>query len=151
MRRLIWSTWQGRGSSSWESTSRRRGGRPRLRGRQWGSPSPSPIPRTLRPERREAHHFGAARPAFRASAQNSSSVTPRCLSDRSRNDATKACWSALDRPSAKRSEEHTSELQSLITISYAVFCLKKKKTKLRKNKLSNIHIRNNIRKKKKKL
>src|SRR3546814_10700723 len=27
----------------------------------------------------------------------------------------------------KRSEEHTSELQSLIRISYAVFCLKKKK------------------------
>src|SRR6058998_3479557 len=27
----------------------------------------------------------------------------------------------------RRSEEHTSELQSLITISYAVFCLKKKK------------------------
>src|SRR3546814_7478836 len=32
---------------------------------------------------------------------------------------------------AKRSEEHTSELQSLMRISYAVFCLKKKKhTKL---------------------
>src|SRR3546814_1818726 len=31
-------------------------------------------------------------------------------------------------PSAKfRSEEHTSELQSLMRISYAVFCLKKKK------------------------
>src|SRR5213076_3586535 len=29
-----------------------------------------------------------------------------------------------------RSEEHTSELQSLPTISYAVFCLKKKKTML---------------------
>src|SRR3546814_10075411 len=28
-----------------------------------------------------------------------------------------------------RSEEHTSELQSLMRISYAVFCLKKKKTK----------------------
>src|SRR3546814_3563934 len=27
-----------------------------------------------------------------------------------------------------RSEEHTSELQSLVRISYAVFCLKKKKT-----------------------
>src|SRR3546814_4388358 len=27
-----------------------------------------------------------------------------------------------------RSEEHTSELQSLMRISYAVFCLKKKKT-----------------------
>src|SRR3546814_2050124 len=30
---------------------------------------------------------------------------------------------------AKRSEEHTSELQSLMRISYAVFCLQKKKTK----------------------
>src|SRR3546814_7984314 len=29
---------------------------------------------------------------------------------------------------AQRSEEHTSELQSLMRISYAVFCLKKKKT-----------------------
>src|SRR3546814_1750070 len=29
---------------------------------------------------------------------------------------------------AKRSEEHTSELQSLMRISYAVFCLKKKTT-----------------------
>src|SRR3546814_1661606 len=29
-----------------------------------------------------------------------------------------------------RSEEHTSELQSLMRISYAVFCLKKKKYKL---------------------
>src|SRR3546814_17712697 len=31
-----------------------------------------------------------------------------------------------------RSEEHTSELQSLMRISYAVFCLKKKKNKPRK-------------------
>src|SRR3546814_10882948 len=30
---------------------------------------------------------------------------------------------------ADRSEEHTSELQSLMRISYAVFCLKKQKTK----------------------
>src|SRR3546814_3890291 len=30
--------------------------------------------------------------------------------------------------SGRRSEEHTSELQSLMRISYAVFCLKKKKT-----------------------
>src|SRR3546814_5893338 len=33
-----------------------------------------------------------------------------------------------------RSEEHTSELQSLMRISYAVFCLKKKKT----NQITNI-------------
>src|SRR3546814_1160441 len=31
-------------------------------------------------------------------------------------------------PGEDRSEEHTSELQSLMRISYAVFCLKKKKT-----------------------
>src|SRR3546814_7087607 len=31
-----------------------------------------------------------------------------------------------------RSEEHTSELQSLMRISYAVFCLKKQKTKRQK-------------------
>src|SRR3546814_1878602 len=31
------------------------------------------------------------------------------------------------RPAHERSEEHTSELQSLMRISYAVFCLKKKK------------------------
>src|SRR3546814_1964497 len=31
-----------------------------------------------------------------------------------------------DFPQAERSEEHTSELQSLMRLSYAVFCLKKK-------------------------
>src|SRR3546814_6777203 len=33
-----------------------------------------------------------------------------------------------------RSEEHTSELQSLMRISYAVFCLKKKKQRINKQK-----------------
>src|SRR3546814_2535469 len=33
-----------------------------------------------------------------------------------------------------RSEEHTSELQSLMRISYAVFCLKKKKLHMHTNK-----------------
>src|SRR3546814_6482722 len=33
-----------------------------------------------------------------------------------------------DRAVGRRSEEHTSELQSLMRISYAVFCLKKTKT-----------------------
>src|SRR3546814_3453027 len=37
---------------------------------------------------------------------------------------------------AVRSEEHTSELQSLMRISYAVFCLKKKKDK--KNNLTQV-------------
>src|SRR5881396_51313 len=45
-----------------------------------------------------------------------------------------------------RSEEHTSELQSLRTISYAVFCLKKKKKKKKKKTI----VRRHERKKKKK-
>src|SRR3546814_9535125 len=36
-----------------------------------------------------------------------------------------------------RSEEHTSELQSLMRISYAVFCLKKKKKQHRKQNTTN--------------
>src|SRR3546814_1540267 len=40
----------------------------------------------------------------------------------------RASWT-LPAPYAHRSEEHTSELQSLMRISYAVFCLKKKNTK----------------------
>src|SRR5210317_2635204 len=39
------------------------------------------------------------------------------------------------KPEPKRSEEHTSELQSHSEISYAVFCLKKKKKKKRKQNI----------------
>src|SRR3546814_1765163 len=38
--------------------------------------------------------------------------------------------------SEQRSEEHTSELQSLMRISYAVFCLKKKTTKNKRKPIS---------------
>src|SRR3546814_3418151 len=44
-------------------------------------------------------------------------------------DLTAADLDAAVRTIAGRSEEHTSELQSLMRISYAVFCLKKKKKK----------------------
>src|SRR3546814_4474182 len=44
------------------------------------------------------------------------------------------------RPRPSRSEEHTSELQSLMRISYAVFCLKKKKNKT--NQHTTIHTTN---------
>src|SRR3546814_1915310 len=37
------------------------------------------------------------------------------------------CYGCQGPPNTGRSEEHTSELQSLMRISYAVFCLKKKK------------------------
>src|SRR3546814_8680912 len=54
--------------------------------------------------------------------QNDFSVTGATLAI-----VTFAFWGLL--LSWVRSEEHTSELQSLMRISYAVFCLKKKKNK----------------------
>src|SRR3546814_6009594 len=58
----------------------------------------------------------------------------RSASARSRTSAARGA----DRPvrpaqPAARSEEHTSELQSLMRISYAVFCLKKKRDKTAEN------------------
>src|SRR3546814_1379776 len=50
--------------------------------------------------------------------------------------AAEAAGDAVDER-VLRSEEHTSELQSLMRISYAVFCLKKQKTQM------NIHSTNN--------
>src|SRR3546814_2826988 len=50
------------------------------------------------------------------------SISPRTVEKHVKHVMEKLC--ARNRP---RSEEHTSELQSLMRISYAVFCLKKKK------------------------
>src|SRR3546814_2880361 len=47
-------------------------------------------------------------------------------------------WLECRRPSA-RSEEHTSELQSLMRISYAVFCLKKKKDGIQHKNIRTIY------------
>src|SRR3546814_2812913 len=52
---------------------------------------------------------------------------PHGPSARSRGGAKSGMMSERRRLSPPRSEEHTSELQSLMRISYAVFCLKKKK------------------------
>src|SRR3546814_6013481 len=52
---------------------------------------------------------------------------------------TNLCGVAPMYQSSLRSEEHTSELQSLMRISYAVFCLKKKNNKETHNNLMQIH------------
>src|SRR3546814_588982 len=51
------------------------------------------------------------------------------LNENDRMDADGKLPAAYDNVLLGRSEEHTSELQSLMRISYAVFCLKKKKSK----------------------
>src|SRR3546814_7105110 len=67
-----------------------------------------------------------------SSASSASSVRTQARAAAARKPAS----SANEAPSfsrhavnTARSEEHTSELQSLMRISYAVFCLKKKKTR----------------------
>src|SRR3546814_6605172 len=58
-------------------------------------------------------------------------ASPRCRSAEPTPDYAEPRYSpGMDRAPESRSEEHTSELQSLMRISYAVFCLKKKNTKL---------------------
>src|SRR3546814_10377116 len=48
--------------------------------------------------------------------------------DRGQRPGRRAMIATASRPTTMRSEEHTSELQSLMRISYAVFCLTKKTT-----------------------
>src|SRR3546814_4123893 len=48
----------------------------------------------------------------------------------SQPETTSSSYQRLQQGVLERSEEHTSELQSLMRISYAVFCLKKKKTQI---------------------
>src|SRR3546814_2307039 len=70
-----------------------------------------------------------------ASRVRRNSGVPR-MSSSCRPGGSSMAWfsfAAPSGPSISRSEEHTSELQSLMRISYAVFCLKKKKNKIHTN------------------
>src|SRR3546814_3917450 len=64
------------------------------------------------------------RPAVLARPRKTGHVDPKSRADW--YVSTDTAWRSLT-TDLKRSEEHTSELQSLMRISYAVFCLKKKK------------------------
>src|SRR3546814_5541999 len=71
-------------------------------------------------------------------------LSPRCTLEPWRDRrGHPAAWRRRGQPA--RSEEHTSELQSLMRISYAVFCLKKK-NKIKRHKNASIHNRKTVRK-----
>src|SRR3546814_3454301 len=76
---------------------------------------------TFKPQKKTIHAH-APRPFGEISRLSASSAGKSPVARPHRHPGTDL---ALDRP-ARRSEEHTSELQSLMRISYAVFCLKKK-------------------------
>src|SRR3546814_1122417 len=73
-----------------------------------------------------AQSFSLASPILASMA--CAAASPRSAQPASTRSSTMpgSCRAAMPR----RSEEHTSELQSLMRISYAVFCLKKKKITL---------------------
>src|SRR3546814_8885671 len=79
-----------------------------------------------------AAELGAGDPAAQQEA-----ATKHRHRDHVKHDAGAGC---LDR---ERSEEKTSELQSLMSSSYAVFCLKTKKQKIRTQQTEKDHIQQN--------
>src|SRR3546814_3232983 len=99
--------------------------RPRLRkkrpaGRRGPGPGPAPWPAARR-RRGGERACGSWLGGFRGGGGLRCRVA--CIGRRGRGIVAAAAEHVL----ADRSEEHTSELQSLMRISYAVFCLKKKK------------------------
>src|SRR3546814_7661374 len=86
-------------------------------------------------------HYGIDRAAQRVKTahRRRNRVGNRVQAQRHFGDDTQRAFGAdiqpgqvITRRRFTRSEEHTSELQSLMRISYAVFCLKKKKHKTKK-------------------
>src|SRR3546814_1850528 len=74
------------------------------------------------PSSERLHHLPSGGPSFRRKGCRSAAcVVPSPLRNRRFRPSDSQA------PRHLRSEEHTSELQSLMRISYAVFCLKKKK------------------------
>src|SRR3546814_7206296 len=87
---------------------------------------------------RQTHCTGRRKPPVPASRR--ASTASRCCSrfgPSYQGVDSNACSMLSPLSADTRSEEHTSELQSLMRISYAVFCLKKKIKNTHKNKTMN--------------
>src|SRR3546814_7196345 len=97
---------------------------------------PPRAPRTDTPfptRRCSDRNGGATLAALSASADNSATYTTELAAHQPAQLRLDNIATIIERDSNEiddliRSEEHTSELQSLMRTSYAVFCLKKKKT-----------------------
>src|SRR3546814_8745149 len=86
----------------------------------------------LSPPEKEAEERGIAAAFVPALASIQTKVLPLPENQRLLLQFQNAIGSGGDSERLARSEEHTSELQSLMRISYAVFCLKKKTQKNKK-------------------
>src|SRR3546814_5549223 len=83
-----------------------------------------PDPKPVRPELVEGPSFSSRKEKEKNSASTSSARTEFGQALTGSPSINRFAKNSLN----SRSEEHTSELQSLMRISYAVFCLKKKTT-----------------------
>src|SRR3546814_3566568 len=95
--------------------------------RRSASPNQPPAPRQARGQARLCRWKAALEAPSRRSAPQAKACGHPFADDASGQRA---------RLRGRRSEEHTSELQSLMRISYAVFCLKKKKNNTNKTQNS---------------
>src|SRR3546814_3699632 len=106
---------------------------PRLDQAAWRAPLAEPAPAGLRGGGRGLHSLCDAGEGQSGCPQNISAdpgdAARRALPAPAAETIGAGCGQSTRSGSAEeyRSEEHTSELQSLMRISYAVFCLKKKK------------------------
>src|SRR3546814_7746662 len=93
------------------------------------------------PRSRSARKCDAALPNSTAKAKwravSSFFARAKMPAKRSQRSRTSSIHSRRASRQEWRSEEHTSELQSLMRISYAVFCLKKKKKQTVVSKITN--------------
>src|SRR3546814_1641187 len=90
-----------------------------------------------------ASTFGPRTPALRVSFRPQPEPTPARRPERPRaaqgRPPPRQGAGGVGRVCEPRSEEHTSELQSLMGISYAVFCLKKNNKRKNHNNLATIY------------
>src|SRR3546814_7132627 len=92
-----------------------------------------------------AHHVGRlfAAQGHEVRLMSPEYVRPYVRAQKNDDNDAAGIAEAATRPTM-RSEEHTSELQSLMRISYAVFCLKKKNTKKTHNTKDKKYIKNTV-------
>src|SRR3546814_3391683 len=94
------------------------------------SMSAAPCSRPMRSARYARISSSCSSPGSGRSSPQSCATMPIASSPVGSTRRDRTFWKGGDTDNAEqnRSEEHTSEFQSLMRISYAVFCLKKKKT-----------------------
>src|SRR3546814_5762083 len=90
------------------------------------TPSPG-APLRGRDARRGARRWDCAPPSICCKRATAAKSKKKAIVEAVTQPDWLSCVTRSWMPTPPRSEEHTSELQSLMRISYAVFCLKKKK------------------------